>query len=627
VLLARTLDQFESLNDAPGTLLALHALGDLEKRAGRAEEALRLYEQALPHAPAGTARAVFTLLRVADACFRLRRLDAARGLYERCLAEVGPLDDPRLTERAHAGLAETLLADDEPLQALEHALTAARQHGLLTQGLDEETVIGGEDQRNEVIEFGLRAALAKDRSDAAVELVEQGRSAALLAMLGAREAMRAVDVPEELRLELQEWDARHTAARLQLEAATREGRRTEVREAHANHQEARVSYRAAARSVERALADGSRVRHSVTAAPEEIRQTLWPKESLVLYACLGEELAAVVVTREGSRLARLGPLAGIEDLCLRLRETPESTDEAENAQGRALALAALDELARRLLDPLNLPKDLRALLVSPHGPLARVPFPAIAMRWRAEPPRVALVPSGSVYRLLASARAVRGESLLAFGDPTYGQVPEEAAHALRLRGPTLLPLPGSRDEIAAIRREGDVVRFGADATEPRLAADLATKARWRAVHFACHGLIDIDAPAFSCLAISGAPPAGDGFLTTMEILRSRIETDLVVLSACETGVGPVRHGEGILGFTRAFMIAGAPRVLVSLWKVDDAATGALMARFYEAWRPRDGGPGVPVADALREGQDAVRREPKWSHPAYWAAWILWGLPE
>ncbi|MFI5401999.1 MAG: CHAT domain-containing protein, partial [Planctomycetota bacterium] len=106
-----------------------------------------------------------------------------------------------------------------------------------------------------------------------------------------------------------------------------------------------------------------------------------------------------------------------------------------------------------------------------------------------------------------------------------------------------------------------------------------------------------------------------------EVYRSRIPADLVVLSACETAKGKVYRAEGVMGFVRAFMFAGAPRVLVSLWKVDDGATQALMARFYELWKDR------PAARALKEAQEYVRSQEKWKDPQYWAAWQLWGLPD
>ncbi|MDA1194780.1 MAG: CHAT domain-containing protein [Planctomycetota bacterium] len=108
-----------------------------------------------------------------------------------------------------------------------------------------------------------------------------------------------------------------------------------------------------------------------------------------------------------------------------------------------------------------------------------------------------------------------------------------------------------------------------------------------------------------------------------------IPADLAVLSACETGTGRVVKGEGIVGLTRAFMFAGAPRVICSLWKVDDEATKALMVKFYELWNPKDGKKGLGVAAALKQAQEYVRDHPngKWKHPYYWAAWVLWGLPD
>jgi CHAT domain-containing protein len=159
------------------------------------------------------------------------------------------------------------------------------------------------------------------------------------------------------------------------------------------------------------------------------------------------------------------------------------------------------------------------------------------------------------------------------------------------------------------------------------------------VHLACHGLVDVERPEFSCLALT--PGGGeDGLLTAHEVLRLPLHADLAVLSACQTGRGRLVRAEGVLGLTRAFMFAGAPRVLVSLWNVDDAATAFLMQVFYREWRA-----GRETAEALRLAQIAVRdhevresvadasgatqvrvRRP-WSDPRHWGAWTLWGLPD
>ena len=129
----------------------------------------------------------------------------------------------------------------------------------------------------------------------------------------------------------------------------------------------------------------------------------------------------------------------------------------------------------------------------------------------------------------------------------------------------------------------------------------------------------------SALALGKSPP-DDGRLTVVEIFTAKVPVDLVTLSACESGRGRIYQAEGILGLTRAFMYAGAPRVLCSLWLVDDAATQALMVKFYELWNPKQG-EGKSAAQALAQAQAHVRAQPKWKAPHYWAAWVLWGLPD
>jgi CHAT domain-containing protein len=212
-----------------------------------------------------------------------------------------------------------------------------------------------------------------------------------------------------------------------------------------------------------------------------------------------------------------------------------------------------------------------------------------------------------------------GVGVLALGDPDYGAkpAPDVVAMAELHRGMMdLVALPATAGEARAI---GTTVLLGRDATERRLRDALAKGRRWRAVHLACHALVDPDRPQLSGLALTPADE-DDGFLTALDVFRLKVPADLVVLSACETGRGRIYRAEGVVGLTRAFMFAGARRVLVSLWKVDDAATAALMKRFYERWNE-----GAPAARALREAQAYVAAQEPWRHPRYWAAWSLWGL--
>ena len=115
-------------------------------------------------------------------------------------------------------------------------------------------------------------------------------------------------------------------------------------------------------------------------------------------------------------------------------------------------------------------------------------------------------------------------------------------------------------------------------------------------------------------------PCDDGFLFAHDVYNLELRADLVVLSACETALGAEIRGEGLLGLAQGFFYAGAGRVIVSLWKVDDQATAELMGRFYENLLPGN----LPPAAALREAQASIRGESRWRAPYYWAGFLLLG---
>ncbi len=182
------------------------------------------------------------------------------------------------------------------------------------------------------------------------------------------------------------------------------------------------------------------------------------------------------------------------------------------------------------------------------------------------------------------------------------------------------------------RREADQILVAAppgknfkaiDFKASRATATGPVLSKYRYVHFATHGYIDSERPDLSAIVLSLVDEAGkpqDGFLRAHEIYNLHLPAELVVLSACETGLGKEIKGEGLVGLTRGFMYAGARRVVVSLWNVNDQATAELMARFYRGMLRENKTP----AAALRAAQTEMARQKQWQSPYYWAAFVLQG---
>jgi len=186
-------------------------------------------------------------------------------------------------------------------------------------------------------------------------------------------------------------------------------------------------------------------------------------------------------------------------------------------------------------------------------------------------------------------------------------------------------LPGTRQEAEQI--VGMVPTsdrwLALDFAASRETATSAELAQYRYVHFSTHGLLDSVHPELSGLVLSLVNERGeaqDGFLRAHEIFNLKLSPEVVVLSACQTGMGKNVKGEGLVSLTRGFMYAGAPRVLVSLWAVSDWGTTDLMVRFYRGVLKEDMRP----AAALRAAQISLMNDKRWASPYYWASFTLEG---
>ena len=183
----------------------------------------------------------------------------------------------------------------------------------------------------------------------------------------------------------------------------------------------------------------------------------------------------------------------------------------------------------------------------------------------------------------------------------------------------------SRQEAKAIARAVSPSQSlsALDFKASRKAATSPELSKYRIIHFATHGVLDLEHPELSGIVLSMVDEKGqpqDGYLRLHEIYNLSLPAELVVLSACQTGIGKQIKGEGLIALTRGFMYAGAKSVVASLWKVDDAATSELMAEFYKQMFTNK----LKPAAALRAAQVKMSHQKRWQSPYYWAGFFLQG---
>ncbi|MDJ0974940.1 MAG: CHAT domain-containing protein [Planctomycetota bacterium] len=585
---------------------ACHAsIGDIHAERGAYEKALEHKQRALEMQRAiGNRIGIASALgQVGLAKWRVGDKDAAETLLSQAVREARRLRawEPLLDHLSVLG--HLRLEQGQPGRAL-----MAAQEGLTTietvfGGLAEDESAASRSRHLSMYRLGVRAAAALEEPAEVLRFLESGRAGALLETLGGRQALAWADLPEPLREAEAAAKAAASRARWAYNRALGTGKRRAIRAAARALDAAMEDVREVASRIQREAKRAAGLVYPRAATLEELQGWLESDQAMVLYALDDEGGLALVLTADAERIVDLGERSALDEV---VKQAASFTRPGTDAD------AARAALVRALVTPLGLGEEIRHVLLSPDGALCYVPFGALF-----DVP-VAVAVSGTTHALLMEEERERGEGVLALGDPDYGGV-SDGARAVYVRGGRLAPLPATRVEVKAV---GTDVLLGAEATEDALRKALAKRTRWRAVHLACHGLVDPDRPTLSSLALSSSAQ-DDGFLTALEVLRMRVPADLAVLSACETATGRLERGEGIVGLTRAFMYAGAPRVLCSLWKVDDAATQALMTRFYELW---GSGEGLSAAEALRQAQGFVREQAKWAHPYYWAAWSVWGLP-
>jgi CHAT domain-containing protein/tetratricopeptide (TPR) repeat protein len=325
---------------------------------------------------------------------------------------------------------------------------------------------------------------------------------------------------------------------------------------------------------------------------------------------------------------------------------PERTEVQKLVQGYLTAITDVTNqdfhLGHRLYDVLirpGLSPKIKRLIIVPDDVLYFLPFETLLSReagreWLIKDFTFDYVPSLSSLRELIERRKSNGhrpqKDILALGDPSFGvnEIEPEAGGGDLLQGSNNPAATAfSRLKYSGLEIEKIAALFK-PAKRSILERDQASEenfknqdlADFRIIHFATHAFVDDQKPARSSIVLAlDQDPREDGFLQMREIFNLKMQADLVVLSACQTGLGQLIRGEGIEGLSRAFFYSGASSVLLSLWAINDQASYQLLERFYLHLRSAH-----PVMDSLRLAKLEMIDSKVLDHPYYWAGFIVSG---
>ena len=563
--------------------------------------------------PVATAAALGERAALEDAAAPI----AADSLYRAALARLGDRIAPEVAWQLHAGWASVLRGQgtsDAAARELRRAL-AELERPSRSLALPERRSAFFADKWDVYAQLAL-VERDRGRVGAAFEASERMRAREMLELLARGRITAPLDTAQDLVT--REQDLRRRIGELthdleQSGATDQTLRGSDVapnagttRESLVRVQETYADLLLEAR--ERAP------RHAGLVAPDVatwqgVARRLTTEDAFIEYLVSDSTTLAFVVTSDTIAVLDLGTRR--RDLA-RLVDFTRATIERRGSAGTdSLWRGPLRRLHTALIAPAEetglLAGKTRLVLV-PHAELQYVPFAALmdsSGHFLIERYELAMTPSASVWIALGDrAAGPAGAGVLAFA-------------------PRPATLPGSSQEVATIQRLAGAdaqVLTGGDATESAFRRLAPTR---RVLHLATYGVLNKQNPLFSFLEL--APDgAEDGRLEVHEVFGLHLAADLVVLSACQTGLGSgaladVPAGDDWVGLTRAFLHAGARYVVATLWPVDDWATAALMERFYGA-----GNAAAAPARALAEAQRALLAAPATAHPFYWAGFVTLG---
>jgi len=634
-------------------------------------QALSFYEQALALSRKHSNPRVeaYTLNRLGYNHAWLGEIDAARKFYDTALERAQTMGDRELEsltlynlaalERDHNGLAEARTLIERSLKIIESLTMDVGARELRASYF--ATV-------HQQYEFYIDVMMQLHQQDPsgdfgslALEASERSRARSLLDML--RESGADIRKGVDPQLLAQEQNVRtklRTAIQKRVMAFSGPHTRQEVSDLQQEIVSLTTEYEQLAAEIRQRSPQYAALTQATSLTAKQIQALLDEDTIMVEYALGDRRSFAWTISRDSVASFELPDRATVEKLARVVHEgLSKDPRDAIRPVGYA---AAMQTLSRILSEPIANYRSKKRVVVVADGALQYIPFSTLDLPDDSADARLIAhyelvnLPSASalaVQRNALSERKPAPRMLAIVADPVLGSDDSRLLNARSNRNSSTAREP----ELSEISKLGRVLRdvelgdglrglrrlslteteakalyslippeevlkaLGFDANRNIVTGD--ELANYRIVHFATHALLDNQVPEMSGIMLSMFDRKGqqqDGFLQLYEIYNLKLSADLVVLSACQTALGKDIRGEGIVSLTRGFMHAGAPRVVASLWNVDDAATADLMAHFYRAMIVDR----LTPAAALRAAQLRLSKEKRYQSPYFWAGFVLQG---
>jgi CHAT domain-containing protein len=587
-------------NSEQNLTMTLYELGDAYRRGGKTQQAIKIYEKGIGiinESGLKTPAEANLYSALGETYLAQKEFPRAMDNLKRGLELAEKFQHATFIQRTSSRIGDLFLQTQREAEAIPYykkAIDSIESTRSLLES--EEFRTSFFENKGQIYGGMILAHLGAKNVEEAFNYNERARSRAFLDILGSRVQLAHGGLLEEERA----LQARISALRAK-EAAEEEGedvsQRGQLRRELEAAQKAYTDFLAKVRKENKEQASLMNVEPLTL---KQVQELLEPGVTMLEYFVLRGRAVLWVVEKDRANSIRLSlNRSELISKVTALRESIHQLGEKEKFK------QASEELYRVLIEPALPHIRGKELLIIPHDLLHYLPYQALLSprgKYLVQDYPIYYLSSASLMQFTKEKKKAAGERALVMGNPSLG----DEAYNLRFA-------EREAREVARVYPKSEVY-LKDQASKPKA---ISLSPKYEMLHFAVHAELNEEDPVSSALLLAGEGK-DDGRLRVGEIFSMNLKADMVVLSACETGLGKLSSGDEMVGLTRAFIYAGTPSIITTLWKVNDRSSYELMREFYQHLKSGK------KSEALRQAQ--LKTMAEFPEPFYWAAYQLTGEP-